>query len=29
MPGGDAALPLDPDELEKIRAWIAQGATAP
>jgi len=25
MPGGDSALPLEPDELGKIRDWIEQG----
>ena len=26
MPGGDSALPLEPDELRKMRDWIKQGA---
>ena len=26
MPGGDSSLPLEREELEKVRAWIAQGA---
>jgi len=26
MPGGDSALPLEPDELKRMRDWIKQGA---